>query len=288
MVFRIHERLLCSRVPSFVGIIAERNSGEVAQKEGLKRKAIQASKEDLNTAKAKNSDSDSDIVSDEDFSISFPNGDVVLWDMLIDWVYHNTIPALKMDNSRPVGWNWDPFAFYVLAAELEIPLLKDIIMSILQEGQAKSRMWHINERLDWTWGRTTPGCGMRRYLVLALIRNILVYKDPKEPNPKKIFTVETKEIAAVMSQHPDLLEAVVDVMRGKDGVKARDPRVVDPCEFHEHWPIKECGYSKIINGVQIQDEREINEVDLDRKLEKEKKRVVRFEEGPGNNSGDSS
>lgn len=94
---------------------------------------------------------------------------------------------------------------------------------------------------------------MRRYLVLAVVRNILVYRDPKEVNPKKLFTVPTEEIVAVLGKYPDLLEAVVEVMRGQDGVKVRDPRIVHQCELHEHWPRRSCAYMEDVGRVNVED-----------------------------------
>lgn len=63
----------------------------------------------------------------------------------------------------------------------------------------------------------------------------MVYKDPKDVDPsKRVFTVETKEIVEMLSALPDLLAEVLALMRGMDGMKARDPRIADPYEFHGH------------------------------------------------------
>ncbi|CZR67127.1 uncharacterized protein PAC_17026 [Phialocephala subalpina] len=141
------------------------------------------------------------------------------------------------------GWSWDPFAFYALTDSLALHSLSDEVINLLQAGQAKTKLWHTNETLSWTWARTKPGCGIRRYLALSLVRSIMVYKDPKDVDPKKrVFTVGTKEIAEMLGKFPDLLVEVLELMRGMDGLKARDPRVAHPCEFHEHWPRKPCGY----------------------------------------------
>jgi hypothetical protein len=248
------------------------------------------SKEDLNAAEAKDSEGESEIIAvmdlNSDLTIVLPDDDPIYWDMLLYWVYHDTIPILKRAYSSEVGWNWDPCTFYVLADKLDIPLLKDKIISALQEGQAKSKLWQYIERLDWTWERTRPGCGMRRYLVLALVRNIVVYKDPKEPNLDGRFTVPTKEIVAVLRKHSDLLEAVVEILRGQDGIQAKDPRMAHPCAFHEHWPSRSCTYSEDIDEVQVKDEgkkeeESKDEVDLDKKQgENARKKVVRFKDVP--------
>lgn len=145
-----------------------------------------------------------DEEAEEETTIFFPNGDISSWDILIRWLYHDTIPTLETDTSKTGGWNWNPFAFYALIDHLDIPSLKDKVISALQTGQAKSRMWHVNEQVDWTWAHMKPGCGMWRYLALALVRSILVYNGPKSlgSNPTHTFTVETKEIADLLSKYP--------------------------------------------------------------------------------------
>ncbi|KAE8442980.1 hypothetical protein EG329_002518 [Mollisiaceae sp. DMI_Dod_QoI] len=244
-LYRVHKQRLCAKIPSFLIKIEDSTPPE-------------GSVEDA-----------------KEIIVDLLDECVASWDILMRWVYHDTLPSLKPDTSRS-GWNWDPFALYVLADQLEITKLQDTIMDMLQAGQARTKMWHSFRLLDWTWASTSQGCGMRRYFALSLVRSILVYKDPRDADPKKVFTFESKEIAEVLGKYPDLLEGVLDAMRGRDGAKARDPRMVDPREFHEDYPRRPWEYSG--EGIGAEQEKQESEgSDGDKKPRKGgKKGGVRF------------
>ena len=76
--------------------------------------------------------------------LNFPAGEVTSWDILMKWVYHGSIPELKINTSDGGTWTWDPFDLYVLVDEFNIPELKDRVISALQAGQAVYKIWHSN------------------------------------------------------------------------------------------------------------------------------------------------
>ncbi|KUJ07192.1 uncharacterized protein LY89DRAFT_743192 [Mollisia scopiformis] len=283
-VYRIHKDRLCRKIPSLLSIIAQRESEMEAPdgeendnvSERADKDAEEDSESDLGKHQQRETASEPETHLGEEIIIKFLDQDTASFDILMKWVYHDTLPSLKADYGQTSFWNWDPYAFYTLVDKFELPELKDKVMSSLQASQAKTKQWHKIEQLDWVWARTSPGCGMRRYLAMCMVRNILVYKDPIHPNPQQRMTISTQKISQVLSKYPDLLLAVVDAMRGNDGVKVTDPREVNPCEFHEHWPRKTCGYGKGFEDVE-QDVRNDDRHDQDLEANEEyQKKSVRF------------
>jgi hypothetical protein len=201
--FHVHKQVLCKKVPYFEKMF----KGEF--KEATEEQAI------------------------------FPEDDAESFDLLLGWVYHNSIRPLvvlrKEDNNASVQ-SWNPIKFCMLAEKLCLSHLQDKIVNEYLDYLDRENRFPSVIHIGTTYSATPAGNPLRKFHARTFYWAV---------GPSSNLTNDkwpTHTLAKLMRDQEDLAEDILTLIR--TGVKASDPRKLPRCEFHCHGKDEPCPTKK--------------------------------------------
>ncbi|KAE9368054.1 hypothetical protein N431DRAFT_471424 [Stipitochalara longipes BDJ] len=173
-------------------------------------------------------------------TISFPDEKPDTFNIFLTWIYEDHLPTLKPNKvpDKHHGWNWDIFDVYLLAQTLNLPVLQDLVMEALREGQRSHHMLHSLDTVKTVFPRLKDRCAMQRYIGHSLLKAILA-----SDTAKFEALYPTKAIQELLSSDPALLFLILRYLRGMEGRNMKEPRFVEgkmTCGYHDHVDKKSC------------------------------------------------
>ena len=160
-------------------------------------------------------------------SAAFPEHHPYSFEILLLWIYNGqNASSLLSRSDQKIDWSISET--YSLADMLQIPSLKDQLVSHLVQDQKRSANLGSLAR---AYSRTPAGCGLRKacsYLVGFMISS------NQGPHTDK-------DICEAMRNTPELHDDVIGLLRKYEG-KVPNPRKQSRCYFHEHEQTYSCPY----------------------------------------------
>ncbi|KUJ07195.1 uncharacterized protein LY89DRAFT_601881 [Mollisia scopiformis] len=202
--FRVHKAILCAKLPYFDKML---NSGF---KEGTENR------------------------------VNLPEDDPDSFDLLMVWVYNDTLPPLEWNKSIS-GFtktsNWHAFNLYALADKLCLEILMDqIASSYISATLALDALPGPNYL--GTIFQTLPGhTAFRKYAASCL--HYILHGLPKSPELMSTWPVE--KLNLIMVANPNLtMEYLQLVQQHPLDTPVPDPRLPPYCKFHRHAADAPC------------------------------------------------
>jgi hypothetical protein len=172
---------------------------------------------------------------------TFPEDDAESFDLLLSWVYHDSIRrlvVLRKDsiNEGVVIMSWTPIKFYMLTEKFCLSVLQDRIVNIYLEYLDRENKLPSVIGMAMTYSTTPTGNPFRKFITRSFYW--VMDSSSKLINPNW----PTHALAKLMRDQEDLAEEVLTLIR--TGVKASDPRTLPRCEFHCHGKDEPCPTKK--------------------------------------------
>jgi BTB/POZ domain len=170
---------------------------------------------------------------------TFPKDNPWSFDILIQWVYSESLPALTFAPNSDGDWmeSFNVTDLYVLLDKICLPKLMDKLLDAAIENAAKHKFLLYLPFMDSTYAKTREGTSLRRY-VLYTFHYIMNGLPRNEVTLKNWPTSSLQELTV---KHPSLWKDYLEIVRnGPVGEAAKDPRLMPRCVFHQHEEDEEC------------------------------------------------
>jgi hypothetical protein len=160
-------------------------------------------------------------------SATFPEDDPESFDLLLGWVYHDSIkvPAVKSDGEGDPELSWKPNSLYKLAEKICLPQLQDQVVDMVRESDCQTCCLPSTDTMMHAYSETRETSGLHRYYAQCLAF-ILV-----QGETCSTWTVD--ELTEAMSKELELTRDVLTILRDSGG-KVKDPAKESDCKFHCH------------------------------------------------------
>jgi hypothetical protein len=170
---------------------------------------------------------------------TFPEDNPRSFDILIQWVYSGSLPALTFAPNSDGNWmeSFNVTDLYVLLDKICLPKLMDKLLDAVIENATKHKFLLYLPFMDSTYAKNREGTSLRRY-VLYTFHYIMNGLPRNEVTLKNWPTSSLQELTV---KHPSLWKDYLELARnGPVGKAAKDPRLMPRCVFHQHEENEEC------------------------------------------------
>jgi hypothetical protein len=153
-------------------------------------------------------------------------------DLLIGWVYSNTIRPLTVHGSADT-YSWQPVPFWELADKLCLPELQDRIMDAwIRLFNAKNFLLGAPQ-IEECYNLTAEGSPIRHYACQSFVFGTLTFVESAWP---------IASYQPLLKKNDDLARDFLLALRGQAGIAPSDPRKLPKCDFHVHEKGAPCSY----------------------------------------------
>ena len=168
---------------------------------------------------------------------TFPEDESATFGMLLNWVYHNTIPAVISQKDEEGKWkeNWDAFKLYALAEKLCISEVMDRALEAYMSALRRSNLLPGINDIDSGYSATGENSSLRKFLRQTFIYTLTCF-DIGRPGGGW----ENEGMQMLLVKHPDLARDIVPILRGTMGKMVAHPLQFSKCAFHAHGENEPC------------------------------------------------
>jgi BTB/POZ domain len=171
---------------------------------------------------------------------TFPEDNPESFDLLLGWVYHNSIRplvALREGGINSLSVNsWSIIKFYLLAEKFCLSQLQDQIFNEYLDYLHREISFPAVHQIGANYSDSPVGNPFRKFAARAFHWAI-------DPSSKLSNTIwPTHALAKLLQDQKDLAEDVLILIR--TGVKASNPKQLPRCEFHCHDKDEPCPTKK--------------------------------------------
>ena len=157
-----------------------------------------------------------------------------VFDMLIRWIYNNTLPVLIRGALLNDNMFWNAGHLYILAEKIGLPQLQDITMDTLLSFFKANRVLPCPNFMVYIYSQTEKTSPIRKLMVRSLRWVVL--------SPEKSAEWPVAKLAKAQNECGDLSADFTQLLRGR--VKPQNPWTLPNCEFHSHGKDKPCMSSR--------------------------------------------
>jgi BTB/POZ domain len=173
---------------------------------------------------------------------TFPEDNAESFDLLLGWVYHNSIRPLavlrKDGTSNESFESWNPNKLSMLAEKLCLSDLQDQIMDEYIEYLVRENLYPSVAGIGATYTAVPAGNSFRKFGARFFHWAV----SPPASSMLDLTHWSTDALAKLMQDQDDLAEDVLTLLR--TGVKASNPIELPRCEFHCHGKDEPCPTKK--------------------------------------------
>lgn len=157
-----------------------------------------------------------------------------VFDMLIRWIYNNTLPVLMRGASLNDNMFWNASNLYILAEKIGLPQLQDITMNTLLSFFKANKALPCTNSMVYIYSQTEKTSPIRILIVRSLHWVVLSPGNPSEWPIAKLSKAQ--------NECGDLSVDFMQLLR--DRVESQNPWTLPNCEFHVHGKDKPCMSSR--------------------------------------------
>ena len=157
-----------------------------------------------------------------------------VFDMLIRWIYNNSLPILTRGAQLNDNMFWNAGHLYILAEKIGLPQLQDITMDTLLSFFKANRVLPCPNFMVYIYSQTEKTSPIRKLMVRSLHWVVFSSGNPSEWPVAKLSKAQ--------NECGDLSADFTQLLRGR--VKPQNPWTLPNCEFHSHGKDKPCMSSR--------------------------------------------
>jgi len=176
---------------------------------------------------------------ENDNSVYFPEDDIESFDLLMEWIYTDTLRPLSIvaDDETEKTVSWDPIGLYILAYRLCITKLSNRVMDCYRLLHVESNTRPSRRAISRVYSNAPVGSPIRLYCVQFLGYFILKFQEEEISSTSRM---KNNDIYGLLWQNEDLGKDFITLIRGQGGKAPVDPRTLPRCFYHTHEAGESC------------------------------------------------
>lgn len=166
------------------------------------------------------------------------DADIDAFSLVVEWLYRGSIKCLTAELSLPLARAFikTQIDLYLLAEELEINGLTDVVMGSIGKCYYLKRLYPLKVEIDPVFTHTKTGSPLRNYMTDAFRFTLLNFANSENHIFDRPTTAELWEIAKT---HDELGKAVFYSLR-KGEPEPKNPHGMRICCYHHHGSDDPC------------------------------------------------